>query len=161
VKQSKISKQQQAREVFMRQMSERRGHALPAALPSEFDMLPGKSEGDVKLERRQKAQQLLEEVGRPRAQLPPLLLTALLQQMYLIEVRNRQLAKQREHEAAWSLEQAQQNLAIDAQEKREKELRLRKLKEQNKQQWLQQMKDKQNRVLSEKADTECGNIFGN
>lgn len=67
MKQSKISKQQAAREVFMRQMSERRGHALPAALPSEFDMLPGKSESDVKLERRQKAQQLLEEVGRPLA----------------------------------------------------------------------------------------------
>jgi hypothetical protein len=31
----------------------------------------------------------------------------------------------------------------------------------NKQEWLQQMKDKQNRVLSEKQDTELGSIFGN
>jgi hypothetical protein len=100
-------------------------------------------------------------IAPPHAQLSLLSLTALPQQMVLIEIRNRQVAKQREHEAAWSLEQAQQNIAIDAQEKRDKEVRLRNLKEQNKQQWLQQMKDKQSRVLSEKKDTEFGNIFGN
>jgi hypothetical protein len=63
LKQNKVAKQQQAREVFMRQMAERRGQTLPAAQFSEFDMLPGKSESDAKIERRQKAQQLLEEVG--------------------------------------------------------------------------------------------------
>ena len=64
-------------------------------------------------------------------------------------------------EAAWSLEQERQNLAIDKHEKREKEMRLKSLQQQNKQEWLQQMKDKQNRVLSEKQDTELGSIFGN
>jgi nucleoid DNA-binding protein len=65
VKQNKVAKQQQARDVFMRQMAERRGAALPAALPSDFDMLPGKSESEAKKERRLKAQQLLEEVCPP------------------------------------------------------------------------------------------------
>ena len=83
------------------------------------------------------------------------------QQMILIEIRNRQLAKQREHEAAWSLEQEKQNLAIDHRDKREKELRLRSLQQQNKQEWLQQMKDKQTRALSEKQDVQFGNLFGN
>jgi hypothetical protein len=81
--------------------------------------------------------------------------------MVLIEIRNQQPAKQREHEAAWSLEQAKLNIAIDQQEKREKELRLRSLKEQNRQEWLQQMKDKQNRVISEKQVSEFGSIFNN
>jgi tRNA A37 methylthiotransferase MiaB len=85
----------------------------------------------------------------------------LLQQMALIEIRNRQLTKQREHEAAWSLEQERQNLAIDQHEKREKEIRLKSLQQQNKQEWLQQMKDKQSRVLSEKQDVQFGNLFGN
>jgi nucleoid DNA-binding protein len=62
LKQNKVAKQLQARDIFMRQMAERRGQALPAALPSDFDMLPGKNETDAKIERRQKAQQLLEEV---------------------------------------------------------------------------------------------------
>ena len=88
-------------------------------------------------------------------------LTARSQQMALIEIRNRQLAKQREHEAAWSLEQEQQNLAIDQREKREKEIRLKSLQAANKREWLQQMKDKQTRVLSEKKDVVFGNIFGN
>jgi hypothetical protein len=175
LKQNKIAKQQQAREVFMRQMAERRGQAPPAALASDFDMLPGKNEREAKLERRIKAQQLLEEV--PRRAIHPFLLrillrilryrplpnklTSFLQQMALIEIRNRQLSKQREHEAAWSLEQEQQNLAIDHRDKREKELRLRSLQQQNRQEWLQQMKDKQTRVLSEKKDVVFGNIFGN
>jgi tRNA A37 methylthiotransferase MiaB len=81
--------------------------------------------------------------------------------MVLIEIRNRQLSKQREHEEAWSLEQARQNLAIDQQEKREKEIRLRSLKEQNRKEWLQQMKDKQLRALSEKQDVQFGSLFGN
>jgi hypothetical protein len=160
LKQNKVAKQLQARDVFMRQMAERRGQALPAALPSDFDMLPGKNESEAKIERRAKAQQLLEEV----TPLPPRLqhdLTARSQQMALIEIRNRQLAKQREHEAAWSLEQEQQNLAIDQREKREKEIRLKSLQAANKREWLQQMKDKQTRVLSEKKDVVFGNIFGN
>jgi hypothetical protein len=64
VKQSKAAKQQLARQVFMRQMEERRGQVPPAAVASEFDMLPGKSESDAKQERRLKAQQLLEEVRK-------------------------------------------------------------------------------------------------
>jgi nucleoid DNA-binding protein len=162
LKESKVAKQMQAREIFMRQMAERRGQALPAALPSEFDMLPGKSENDAKIERRRKAQQLLEEVSlrlHPSSCL--IVRLTLQQQMVLIEIRNQQLARQRDHEAAWSLEQAKQSIAIDQQEKREKELRLRSLKEQNRQEWLQQMKDKQNRVLSEKQDSEFGSIFDN
>ena len=81
--------------------------------------------------------------------------------MVLIEIRNRQLAKQREHEAAWSLEQQKQSLMIDQQEKMEKAVRLKSLQEQNRQEWLQQMKDKQTRALSEKQDVQFGNIFGN
>ena len=71
LKQNKVAKQLQAREVFMRQMAERRGQVLPAAQASEFDMLPGKSEGDAKMERRQKAQLLLEEVSRSPPLHPP------------------------------------------------------------------------------------------
>jgi len=62
VKHNKIAKQQQSREVFMKQMEERRGQQLPASISSDFNMLPGKSEDDSKRERRVKAQQLLEEV---------------------------------------------------------------------------------------------------
>ena len=46
-------------------------------------------------------------------------------------------------------------------EGREKEMRLKSLQQQNKQEWLQQMKDKQSRVLSEKQDVQFGNLFGN
>jgi nucleoid DNA-binding protein len=70
VKHNKVSKQQQAREVFMRQMEERRGQQLPSSISSEFNMLPGKSDDDSKKERRLKAQQLLEEVHPPH---PPFL----------------------------------------------------------------------------------------
>jgi len=143
VKHNKVSKQQQAREVFIRQMEERRGQQLPSSISSEFNMLPGKSDDDSKKERRLKAQQLLEE------------------QMVLIEIRNQQLAKQREHEAAWSLEQQKQSLMIDHQDKMDKALRLKSLQQQNKQEWLQQMKDKQIRALSEKQDVQFGNLFGN
>jgi hypothetical protein len=81
--------------------------------------------------------------------------------MVLIEIRNQQLAKQREHEAAWSLEQQKQSLMIDHQDKMDKALRLKSLQQQNKQEWLQQMKDKQIRALSEKQDVQFGNLFGN
>ena len=81
--------------------------------------------------------------------------------MVLIEIRNRQLAKQREHEAAWSLEQQKQSLMIDHQDKMDKALRLKSLQQQNKQEWLQQMKDKQIRALSEQQDVQFGNLFGN
>ncbi len=50
---------------------------------------------------------------------------------------------------------------IDHQDKMDKALRLKSLQQQNKQEWLQQMKDKQIRVLSEKQDVQFGNLFGN